>query len=292
MGAELLDRHSRPLSLTVYGGNLIQYAVPLVVDLDGLIGAIRPGTGRYPLVTAGYSESVSATSAPWLTSYLETRSDKVVVQTGMTAELIEAFLNDDIDILIVPDPLLDTDGLWRQKVYEEEFQDKFQAAGLHYRYALIDDVAAKVIRSEGGMIWACKNYDGDVMSDLIAAASGSLPMMTSVLVSPDGNFEYEAAHGTITDHYRRHQKGEALSSNPLATIAAWAGALKKRGELDGNAALVRYADCLGQAGLDVFEEGYLSEDLASLCDPKELKEMPENGKLMKLIRARLETLLA
>ena len=121
-----------------------------------------------------------------------------------------------------------------QKVYEEEFQDKFQAAGLHYRYALIDDVAAKVIRSEGGMIWACKNYDGDVMSDLIAAASGSLPMMTSVLVSPDGNFEYEAAHGTITDHYRRHQKGEALSSNPLATIAAWAGALKKRGELDGN----------------------------------------------------------
>ena len=121
VGAELLDRHSRPLSLTVYGRNLIQYAAPLVADLDGLIGAIRPGAGRYPLVTAGYSESVSATSAPWLTSYLETRSDKVVVQTGMTAELIEAFLNDDIDILIVPDPLLDTDGLWRQKVYEEEF---------------------------------------------------------------------------------------------------------------------------------------------------------------------------
>ena len=179
-----------------------------------------------------------------------------------------------------------------QKVYDEEYRTAFEKAGLTYRYALIDDVAAKVIRSPGGIIWACKNYDGDVMSDLIAAASGSLPMMTSVLVSPDGNFEYEAAHGTITDHYRRHQKGEALSSNPLATIAAWAGALKKRGELDGNAALVRYADCLGQAGLDVFEEGYLSEDLASLCDPKELKEMPENGKLMKLIRARLETLLA
>ena len=142
------------------------------------------------------------------------------------------------------------------------------------------------------MIWSCKNYDGDVMSDLIAAASGSLPMMTSVLVSPDGNFEYEAAHGTITDHYRRHQKGEKLSSNPLATIAAWAGALKKRGELDGNAALVHFADCLNQAGLDVFEEGYLSEDLAMLCDPKELKEMPENGKMMKLIRARLEALLA
>ena len=179
-----------------------------------------------------------------------------------------------------------------QEVYDIEYKAKFEAAGITYFYSLIDDIVARVIRSEGGFVWACKNYDGDVMSDLIAAASGSLPMMTSVLVSPDGNFEYEAAHGTITDHYRRHQKGEALSSNPLATIAAWAGALKKRGELDGNAALVRYADCLGQAGLDVFEEGYLSEDLASLCDPKELKEMPENGKLMKLIRARLETLLA
>lgn len=179
-----------------------------------------------------------------------------------------------------------------QKVFDEEYSEAFEQAGLRYRYALIDDVAAKVIRSEGGIIWACKNYDGDVMSDLIAAASGSLPMMTSVLVSPDGNFEYEAAHGTITDHYRRHQKGEKLSSNPLATIAAWAGALKKRGELDGNAALVHFADCLNQAGLDVFEEGYLSEDLAMLCDPKELKEMPENGKMMKLIRARLEALLA
>ena len=179
-----------------------------------------------------------------------------------------------------------------QKVYDEEYRTAFEKAGLTYRYALIDDVAAKVIRSPGGIIWACKNYDGDVMSDLIAAASGSLPMMTSVLVSPDGNFEYEAAHGTITDHYRRHQKGEALSSNPLATIAAWAGALKKRGELDGNAALVRYADCLGQAGLDVFEEGYLSEDLASLCDPKDLKEMPDNDRLLSLIRQRLEVLLA
>ena len=178
------------------------------------------------------------------------------------------------------------------EVYEADYKRAFEKAGITYFYTLIDDAVARVIRSEGGFIWALKNYDGDVMSDLIAAASGSLPMMTSVLVSPDGNFEYEAAHGTITDHYRRHQKGEALSSNPLATIAAWAGALKKRGELDGNAALVRYADCLGQAGLDVFEEGYLSEDLASLCDPKELKEMPENGKLMKLIRARLETLLA
>ena len=130
------------------------------------------------------------------------------------------------------------------------------------------------------------------MSDLIAAASGSLPMMTSVLVSPDGNFEYEAAHGTVTDHYRRHQKGEKLSTNPLATIAAWAGALKKRGELDGNNELIRYADCLRRAGLDVFEEGYLSEDLALLCDPADLKEMPENSRLLRLIRTRLEELLS
>ena len=179
-----------------------------------------------------------------------------------------------------------------QETYDAEYKEKFEAAGITYFYSLIDDIVARVIRSEGGFVWACKNYDGDVMSDLIAAASGSLPMMTSVLVSPDGNFEYEAAHGTITDHYRRYQKGEAISSNPLATIAAWAGALKKRGELDGNAELIHYADCLNQAGLDVFEEGYLSEDLAVLCDPAELKEMPENAKLMKLIRARLETLLA
>ena len=179
-----------------------------------------------------------------------------------------------------------------QEIFEQEFQAKFQAAGLRYHYALIDDVAAKVIRSEGGMIWACKNYDGDVMSDLIAAASGSLPMMTSVLVSPEGNFEYEAAHGTVTDHYRRYQKGEAVSTNPLATMAAWAGALKKRGEMDGIPALCHFADCLNQAGLEVFEEGYLSEDLAALCPEEERKEMPENRKLLGLIRARLEALLA
>ncbi|MDY4398348.1 MAG: NADP-dependent isocitrate dehydrogenase, partial [Eubacteriales bacterium] len=152
-----------------------------------------------------------------------------------------------------------------QKVFDEEYREAFEQAGLRYRYALIDDVAAKVIRSEGGIIWACKNYDGDVMSDLIAAASGSLPMMTSVLVSPDGCFEYEAAHGTVVDHYRRHLKGEKVSTNPLATIAAWAGALKKRGELDGNTELVSFAEKLGRAGIEVFEEGYLSEDLAALC---------------------------
>ena len=178
-----------------------------------------------------------------------------------------------------------------QKVFDEEYSEAFEQAGLRYRYALIDDVAAKVIRSEGGIIWACKNYDGDVMSDLIAAASGSLPMMTSVLVSPDGCFEYEAAHGTVVDHYRRHLKGEKVSTNPLATIAAWAGALKKRGELDGNAELVNFAEKLGRAGIEVFEEGYLSEDLAALCDPAEFREMPDNERLMGLIREKLTEMM-
>lgn len=178
-----------------------------------------------------------------------------------------------------------------QKVFDEEYSEAFEQAGLRYRYALIDDVAAKVIRSEGGIIWACKNYDGDVMSDLIAAASGSLPMMTSVLVSPDGCFEYEAAHGTVVDHYQRHLKGEKVSTNPLATIAAWAGALKKRGELDGNAELVSFAEKLGRAGIEVFEEGYLSEDLAELCDPAEFREMPDNERLMGLIREKLTEMM-
>lgn len=178
-----------------------------------------------------------------------------------------------------------------QKVFDEEYSEAFEQAGLRYRYALIDDVAAKVIRSEGGIIWACKNYDGDVMSDLIAAASGSLPMMTSVLVSPDGCFEYEAAHGTVVDHYQRHLKGEKVSTNPLATIAAWAGALKKRGELDGNTALIGFAEKLGRAGIEVFEEGYLSEDLAALCDPAEFREMPDNERLMGLISEKLTEMM-
>ena len=178
-----------------------------------------------------------------------------------------------------------------QKVFDEEYSEAFEQAGLRYRYALIDDVAAKVIRSEGGIVWACKNYDGDVMSDLIAAASGSLPMMTSVLVSPDGCFEYEAAHGTVVDHYQRHLKGEKVSTNPLATIAAWAGALKKRGELDGNTELVSFAEKLGRAGIEVFEEGYLSEDLAALCDPAEFREMPDNERLMGLIREKLTEMM-
>ena len=178
-----------------------------------------------------------------------------------------------------------------QKVYDEEYRDAFEKAGLRYLYALIDDAAAKVIRSKGGIVWACKNYDGDVMSDLIAAASGSLPMMTSVLVSPDGCFEYEAAHGTVTDHYYRWRKGEKVSTNPVATMYAWAGALRKRGEWDENPALVRFAGCLERAGLDVLEQGYLSEDLAMLCDRADYVEMPDNDRLFTLIRRRLEELL-
>ena len=178
-----------------------------------------------------------------------------------------------------------------QQVYDEEYKTAFEAAGLHYRYGLIDDIAAKVIRSRGGMVWACKNYDGDVMSDLIAAASGSLPMMTSVLVSPDGCFEYEAAHGTVTDHFYRWRKGEKVSTNPLATMFAWAGALRKRGELDGNADLVHFSGCLEQAGLDIFEAGHFTEDLTMLCAPSEYTDKPDNDTLLGLIRARLETLL-
>lgn len=179
-----------------------------------------------------------------------------------------------------------------QAIFENEYKAKMDAAGLIYRYALIDDVAAKVIRSEGGMIWACKNYDGDVMSDLVAAAFGSLPMMTSVLVSPDGNFEYEAAHGTITDHYRRHQKGERISSNPLATIFAWAGALRKRGELDGNEALVSFADQLMSSSLQTFEAGIVSEDIALLYAPADVKEVPDNLGLLRAIRSHLEAALS
>lgn len=178
-----------------------------------------------------------------------------------------------------------------QKVFDEEYRDAFEQAGLQYRYCLIDDAVAKVIRSSGGIIWACKNYDGDVMSDLIASASGSLAMMTSVLVSPDGNFEYEAAHGTVTAHFYRWRKGEKVSTNPMATMAAWAGALKKRGELDGKKELIRFADCLYQAGLDVFEEGYLPKDLAPLCDPAAVREIPDTERLISLIRRRLEVLL-
>ncbi len=150
------------------------------------------------------------------------------------------------------------------EIFENEYKTKFEAAGITYFYTLIDDAVARTVGSEGGYLWACKNYDGDVMSDMAAKAFGSLGMMTSVLVSPDGKYEYEAAHGTVTRHYYRHLKGEKTSTNPVATIFAWSGALRKRGQLDGLAELVAYADALEQATVSVLEGGVMTGDLASL----------------------------
>ncbi len=152
-----------------------------------------------------------------------------------------------------------------QEIYDESYKPLFEKQGIEYFYTLIDDAAARVVRSEGGFIWACKNYDGDVMSDLVSTAFGSLAMMTSVLVSPDGAFEYEAAHGTVTRHYYKYLKGEATSTNPVATIFAWSGALKKRGELDGNEPLSDFAERLERATLDTIEAGVMTQDLASLA---------------------------
>ena len=149
-----------------------------------------------------------------------------------------------------------------QETYEKEYKEKFQEAGITYFYTLIDDAVARVIKSEGGFIWACKNYDGDVMSDMVSSAFGSLAMMTSVLVSPHGYFEYEAAHGTVQRHYYKHLKGEETSTNSVATIFAWTGALRKRGELDGNQALCEFADKLEKATVDVIESGRMTKDLA------------------------------
>lgn len=152
------------------------------------------------------------------------------------------------------------------EIYEAEYKEKFTEAGIEYFYTLIDDAVARVIRSEGGFIWACKNYDGDVMSDMVSTAFGSLAMMTSVLVSPDGCFEYEAAHGTVTRHYYRYLKGEATSTNPMATIFAWTGALAKRGELDGNAGLCAFAQKLEAACLETLESGVMTKDLCGLAE--------------------------
>lgn len=153
-----------------------------------------------------------------------------------------------------------------QEIYDQEYKARFEEAKIEYFYTLIDDAVARVIRSEGGYIWACKNYDGDVMSDMIATAFGSLAMMTSVLVSPDGKFEYEAAHGTVTRHYYKHLKGEETSTNSMATLFAWTGALRKRGELDGLKELVEFADQLERASLQTIEAGIMTKDLALISD--------------------------
>ena len=174
-----------------------------------------------------------------------------------------------------------------EEIYNENYKADFEKAGIEYFYTLIDDAVARVIRSKGGYIWACKNYDGDVMSDMVSTAFGSLAMMTSVLVSPDGNYEYEAAHGTVTRHYYRYLEGEKTSTNPIATIFAWTGALRKRGELDGNTELMAFADKLEKASLDVIESGRMTKDLVGLWEGSEAVALTTE-EFIKAIRAELE----
>lgn len=177
-----------------------------------------------------------------------------------------------------------------QEVFDNEYKEKFDAAGIEYFYTLIDDAVARVMKSSGGFIWACKNYDGDVMSDMISSAFGSLAMMTSVLVSPDGKYEYEAAHGTVQRHYYKHLKGEETSTNSVATIFAWTGALRKRGELDGIDALVDFANKLEKATIDTIESGKMTKDLA-LITTFENPIVLNSENFIKAIRETLEAML-
>ncbi len=179
-----------------------------------------------------------------------------------------------------------------QEIYDADYKEQFEAAGIRYFYTLIDDAVARVIRSEGGFIWACKNYDGDVMSDMVSTAFGSLAMMTSVLVSPEGKFEYEAAHGTVTQHYYRHLRGEETSTNPMATIYAWSGALRKRGELDGLADLVSFADKLEEACIDTLNDGIMTKDLVGLVSEGTKVTAVNSAAFIAAIRERLEKKLA
>lgn len=177
-----------------------------------------------------------------------------------------------------------------QEIFDKDFKEKFAAAKIEYFYTLIDDVVARIMRSEGGIIWACKNYDGDVMSDMVASAFGSLAMMTSVLVSPDGDYEYEAAHGTVQRHYYKHLKGEETSTNSMATLFAWTGALKKRGELDGINELVDFAAKLEKAAIQTIEEGVITKDLAELSEVKE-KKVVNTENFLKEVNIRLAAIL-
>ncbi len=179
-----------------------------------------------------------------------------------------------------------------QEIYDAEYKEKFEALGIEYFYTLIDDAVARVIRSKGGFIWACKNYDGDVMSDMVSTAFGSLAMMTSVLVSPDGNYEYEAAHGTVTRHYYKYLKGEETSTNPVATLFAWSGALRKRGELDGIDALGRFADALEKATIDTIESGVMTGDLCAMWEGEAPARKVTSLQFLQEIRGRLEKALA
>ena len=179
-----------------------------------------------------------------------------------------------------------------QEIFDTTYKAKFDELGIEYFYTLIDDAVARVIRSEGGYIWACKNYDGDVMSDMVSTAFGSLAMMTSVLVSPDGKYEYEAAHGTVTRHYYRYLKGEETSTNPMATIYAWSGALRKRGELDGLTDLVNFANKLEEACIDTLNDGIMTKDLIGLVSEGYTAKAVNSIDFIKAIRERLEAKLA
>ncbi len=176
-----------------------------------------------------------------------------------------------------------------QEIYDAEYKEKFESAGIEYFYTLIDDAVARVMKAKGGFIWACKNYDGDVMSDMVSSAFGSLAMMTSVLVSPDGVYEYEAAHGTVQRHYYKHLAGEETSTNSVATIFAWTGALRKRGELDGNRDLMAFADKLEKATIQTIEEGKMTKDLALITSLNDVTVLNSEN-FIKEIRKTLETL--
>ena len=176
-----------------------------------------------------------------------------------------------------------------QDIYDAEYKEKFEAAGIEYFYTLIDDAVARVMKSKGGFIWACKNYDGDVMSDMLSSAFGSLAMMTSVLVSPSGVYEYEAAHGTVQRHYYKHLAGEETSTNPVATIFAWTGALRKRGELDGTPELSAFADKLEKATIDTIEGGQMTKDLALITELENVTVLNTEN-FIKAIRATLEAM--
>ena len=178
-----------------------------------------------------------------------------------------------------------------QDIYDKEYEEKFKKAGITYFYTLIDDAVARVIKSEGGYVWACKNYDGDVMSDMIATAFGSLSMMTSVLVSPDGKFEYEAAHGTVQRHYYKYLAGEETSTNPVATIFAWSGALRKRGELDGLTELMQFSENLEQATIDTIEQGTMTKDLSAISTLQNVNAV-NSLEFIQAIRSNLEKLQA
>ena len=178
-----------------------------------------------------------------------------------------------------------------QEIFEKEYKEQFDAAGITYFYTLIDDAVARVVKSEGGFIWACKNYDGDVMSDLVATAFGSLAMMTSVLVSPHGYYEYEAAHGTVQRHYYQHLAGKETSTNPMATIFAWSGALRKRGELDQIPELMQFANCLEKASVKTIESGRMTKDLALITELTDVKIL-NSAAFIQEIRKELEALMA